>query len=380
MKYPSGRIMGDRPNAPTAVEELLDEACRIYRAQVPRAWDAPVAAAFAEQDGRVAVTTDPGCMASLARTVAVLADYFDGEWAAGDVAITNDVFAGNALATEFTAIAPGPAGGWCAVRAEVPDIGGWSLGGRAPQALDTWSEGARIAPVKLSTTQGLRREVRQIVMLNSRTPRLNDACMRAFHASISHLTASPAPGAPEGGPPPTPVRDLLRPLSGREFRAAVPMPLPFGDETAVAFETEIRLRGDRLTVSFPNAPPLSPLPVNATRWITADAVNRAIAACFALDSRSATALAAWIEIEVADGGLLAARWPATVGFGRAVAGRAVFLAVLEALAPVARPAGFNTWRPDRGIHPGDRFVDWESLSLAAGRRRVIAAIESEIEQ
>ena len=379
MKLPLGPIMGDRPNAPTAVEEILDEACRIYRAHVPQGWDVPVVAAFAEQGGRVAVTTDPGCAASLAGTVAALAEYFDGEWATGDVAITNDVFAGNALATEFTAIAPGPAGGWCAIRAEIPDIGGWSLGGRTSQGLDTWSEGARITPVKLSTRRGLRREVRQIVMLNSRTPRLTGACMRAFHASVGHLTASPGPETSEGGPPPTSVGDLLRPLSGREFRAAVSMPVPFGDDTAVAIETQVQLRGDRLTVSFPNAPSLSRLPVNATGWITADAVNRAVAASFVLDPRSAIALAARTEIEVADGGLLAARWPATVGFGRAVAGRAVFSAVLEALAPVARSAGSDARRPDSGAHPGDRFVDWRSLSLAAERRRVIEAIESELE-
>ena len=371
--------MGERANVPATAEAVLNEACDVYRARVPRGWDVPVNAAVAAPGGRIVASTDPGGAASMARTIAAMAEYFDGEWVAGDVAITNDVFAGNSLACEFTAIAPASAGRWCAIRTEVPDIGGWAVGGRASRALDTWSEGARITPVKLSTAGELRREVRQIVMLNSRTPRLNDACMRAIHAAAAHLTAAPALGPLEDGRIPASLESILHTLAERNWRAAISIPLPFGEQATIRVETVIRVGGDKLTVSFPNPPPASPFPVNATRWMTADAVNRAIAASFDLDPNSAIALSARTEIEVQEGGLLAARWPVTVGFGRAIAGRAVFSAVLEALASVAQSTDLDIlWRA-RGAHPSDRFIDWQRLALAAERRRTIEAIESELE-
>lgn len=369
----------ERANSPETMDAALTEAVGLYRASIPPAWDVPAHAAVAMSDGRIVASTDPSGTASLARTIRSVAEYFDGDWSVDDVAITNDVFAGSCHASEFTAVAPlgaAAVAGWCAVRTEVADIGGWSLGARAPQALDIWSEGARITPVKLSTSAGLRREVTQIVTLNSRTPGLNDSCMRAIHAAAAHLTASSVLGAPKSEHPRASPASALRALAGREWRAAVSLPMPFGEPAAIRVETELRVRDGNLAVCFPNPPPASPFPVNATRWMTADAANRAIAASLQLEPREAIALSACTDVEIEEGGLLAARWPASVGFGRAIAGRAVFSAVLEALAPVARSADFETLWRDRGAYPGDRFIDWRRLTLSAERRGMIEAIES----
>ena len=82
--------------------------------------------------------------------------------------------AGAVNACEIIAVAPVHSSdglvGWSVVRGRVPDFGGWEPGGYSPQAVDRWAEGARIEPVKLIANGNYRREVTDLLRLNSRTP------------------------------------------------------------------------------------------------------------------------------------------------------------------------------------------------------------------
>ena len=184
-------------NSPALFSALLATAVDAYRQSLPRKWTRGARAAVMTSDGVVIAATDPFEAASVGAITGSIRSFFGQDWHSGDIALTNDVYNGASHPTEFTAITPLDFGrgynairGWLAMRADFPDVGGWDLGGYTLRALDIWSEGVRITPVKLARQGKIRDEVVQILGLNSRTPRLTDACARAIFQSFQAALSS----------------------------------------------------------------------------------------------------------------------------------------------------------------------------------------------
>lgn len=341
-----------------------------FRAAMPAAWDGAVFGALAGGGRRVLVASDPCSSASLGQTLRSISDFFDA-WQPGDVALTNDVQCGSTHPSEFTAVAPlfsgaGEPAGWTLLRADCPDIGGWALGSVSPRALDIWSEGARIVPARLVAAGRVRREVTDMLSLNSRTPKLIGAWTMALVTGVQALAdALPkalAVSAAVAADARNRTANALARISG-EHHGIGAVPIPGGG--TLALQVQVRRHGERLQVSFPDSPQSSVQPLNASRAIVADCVARAVAAALTLDVRAAVALPEFIELAIAEGSLLAASWRLPAGWARAVTGRAVYLAVCNALDTDA----------SRGWLERDPYLDAATGGLDRKRSAHIASLE-----
>lgn len=301
-------------------------------------WPKPVFTALFSSDLQSSLTTAVELLPSFAGAVASVRDFFGAHWAAGDVGITNDADAGASNAAEMIVVAPimGPGGvqGWAAARGRVPDFGGWERGGYSPQAIDRWAEGARIEPAKIMIGGKLRREVADLLMLNSRTP---DATLRAVLDIIAFARA-----ATDEGPSWLDDHSRLRQIETARIETALGA-LSKDAYTAeqtlsslaggAALSVSVRLErdGKRLKVRL-EAPPVAPSHVNLGRHGAADMVHAALAAALGAPALCTDALSSRVSIDVPEPSLASAPIPSPVGLGRETTGQAILRATLGALA------------------------------------------------
>ena len=169
--------MSDPRTLESSLRAALGGAITGYERSLGLPWSVHAKAGLFAADGRTLAATAASA-ASLGATVRAIADFFADDWAPGDAAITNDQDSGATHVAEMTLVRPlwpaGSTGGkpaaFAIVRADIPDFGGWHLGGYSPQAIDRWAEGGRIVPVKVALAGTERREAVETLMLNSRTP------------------------------------------------------------------------------------------------------------------------------------------------------------------------------------------------------------------
>src|SRR5262245_35947710 len=186
-------MLDNRRNDPAPFVSLLAAVEQAYLRNLPPAWNRRPRAALASPEGIIVAASEPCEAISMQELVHGMRAFFGDDWNAGDVALTNDVYSGASHATEFAALAPlfrpdGDLQGWLGIRALFPDVGGWDLGSYSLRALDIWSEGVRIVPVKLARQGVARREIIQILRLNSRTPHLTEACARSLLAAAAEAS------------------------------------------------------------------------------------------------------------------------------------------------------------------------------------------------
>ena len=115
---------------------------------------------------------------------AILRDFGD-ELAEGDVYLLNDPWAagGNHLPDWVIArpvFVGGQMVGLTCNRAHQSDIGGGAAGAYNPVATDAWSEGVRLPVLKLVEAGKVRKDLWKMLMLNTRTPHLQDGDLRAM--------------------------------------------------------------------------------------------------------------------------------------------------------------------------------------------------------
>ena len=337
-------MLDNRRNDPAPFGSLLAAVEQAYLRSLPPAWNRRPRAAVASPEGIIVAASEPCEAISMQALVHGMREFFGDEWSAGDVALTNDVYSGASHATEFTALTPlfrrdGGLEGWLGIRALFPDVGGWDLGSYSLRALDIWSEGIRIVPVKLARQGVARREIIQILRLNSRTPHLTEACARSFLAAAAEATPdrlSLGGSINVENSVSVTVSNIrsravafLRELpAGRtlvEARAPVP------GEGPIAIKVAVEVGQSGLKISFAGAPPARELPINTTRWLASDAVLRAVASYFDLDDAAILGLAGSLDIQIPDNSMLAVNDVFPVGHGRHVVCDAVEAAVCSAL-------------------------------------------------
>ena len=379
-------------NAPLPFELSLGAAEALYREAAPSGWDGVPCAAFVGSDGRVATTTDMARAPGLAAATSSIAAFFADDWREGDVAISNDPFHGSTHLLEVTAVAPvwttatPPAtpDGFAILQAGIPDLGGWDLGGDDPRALDIWAEGARIVPVKLERDGKARREVLDILALNSRTPHAVQQCARAMARAVGGLvrdagaegTSIDAAGDTTREAGAAAVGVALARIASGSYSGAASVPIPGFDDANVAVAAELSVLEGRLRVTFSEAPERTEQPINATPAMTRAAVLRAVAAGLELDARATLALDDVIDIDVPFDSVLAVTDWAPVGYARLVTCRAVFAAIAHALesAGGAKLDIDTLWRLGNGLSNAD--FDSTSGGVSSERRTHLLHVEA----
>src|SRR5262245_7172920 len=336
-------MLDNRRNDPAPFVSLLAAVEQAYLRNLPPAWNRRPRAALASPEGIIVAASEPCEAISMQALMHGMREFFGDDWSPGDVALTNDVYSGALHATEFAALAPlfrrdGDLQGWLGIRALFPDVGGWDLGSYSLRALDIWSEGVRIVPVKLARQGVARREIIQILRLNSRTPHLTEACARSFLAAAAEASPdrlSSGSISVENAVSVT-VSDIrsragafLRELPAGRTLVEARAPIP--GEAPVAIKVEVELGQGGLKISFSGTPPARELPVNTTRWLTSDAVSRAVAAHFDLDDAAMLGLAGSMNIQIPDNSMLAVTDVFPVGHGKRAVCDAVEAAVRAAL-------------------------------------------------
>ena len=100
----------------------------------------------------------------------------------GDVFVMNDPYSGGTHLPDVTLISPIAIAdelvGYAVTRAHHSDIGGMRAGSMPSDSRDVFQEGLVIPPVRLVRRGEIVRDVFDMVLANSRTPRLRRTCLR----------------------------------------------------------------------------------------------------------------------------------------------------------------------------------------------------------
>ncbi|UVO40630.1 hydantoinase B/oxoprolinase family protein [Bradyrhizobium arachidis] len=116
-------------------------------------------------------------------------DAFGDDIESGDVFILNDPYvAGGNHLPDWTVVRPlfvdGKLAGFAANRAHQSDIGGGAAGTYNPEATEIFHEGLRLPVMRLVERNKLRRDVQQMLLLNSRCPDLMEGDLGAMLGSV----------------------------------------------------------------------------------------------------------------------------------------------------------------------------------------------------
>lgn len=369
-----------------AAEKEIDRLRANAETRIRAAWpnsEEPVHISVHSADLNHAGTTSIELLQSSTGVVRAVSAFFRS-WEPGDVGITNDPDTGAMNATDFIAVAPvfrPNLDGWVAVRSRVPDFGGWEFGGYSPQAVDRWAEGARVEPVKLLAQGKSRREVTDLIKLNSRTPHVTENIL-SMMAEIALEISSEAELLEQHSLEVRPgeaarIHAILEALNGHvgEAQQAVAMYSRVADAVI-----GVRLRSDgvQLIVTI-DAPGIVPHHINLGRYGAEDMVHAALAAALGEPRLSTESLGARLIVEVDEPSMAAALLPATVGFGRETTGQAIFRSTLRALIE----AGFPTidvdsaWQKIEMRILGIERVDFETGKLTKERAAATKKIMEE---
>ena len=274
--------------------------------------------------------------------LAAIRAFFNNRWQPGDVALTNDMDAGAVNACEIIAVAPIFSGdgliGWSVVRGRVPDFGGWEPGGYSPQAVDRWAEGARLEPVKVMARGVCRREVTDLLRLNSRTPATTLRHVSLLVKAAGELGQAYAQRADV-------LRaqvSALRAAELQQVRAALAQlpevcPPQRGEIVARwlnrqfgSIDVVVAKSGGGLGVAL-SAPPITGCPINLGRGAAEDIIIAAVAGACGLNDVLTDALSTQIQMSLQEPSLVCASLPATVGIGRQVSGHVLARALTMSL-------------------------------------------------
>ncbi len=109
---------------------------------------------------------------SLAPVCKYIIEYYEGDFAPGDVIFHNDVFSlgnqNNDVAVFKPIFHEDTLVGWAAVKGHQADIGGNVRGGYNPNATEVWQEALRIPPVKVYEGGKLKKDVWDLIFANIR--------------------------------------------------------------------------------------------------------------------------------------------------------------------------------------------------------------------
>jgi N-methylhydantoinase B/oxoprolinase/acetone carboxylase alpha subunit len=346
----------------------------------------PVNAGLFGAQGEPLLVSSVGLLPSMRGALQAVRSFFGERWAPGDVALTNDMDAGAVNACEIMVVAPvysvARLSGWCVVRGRIPDFGGWEPGGYSPQAVDRWAEGARLEPVKAMAGGSYRREVIDLLRLNSRTPATTVVHVRVLvEASLKLGRAYGEDAVAFGRRIEALAENEVRRIAAA-FEALpavcpsreVEIAAPWSNERFGRIGVEVTKSAGGLRAKL-SGPPVAARPINLGRHAAADIVTAAVASACGFDDLISCALPAHIDVALTEPSLLAAPLPATVGLGRQVTGQALFRATAAVLGMPAKWSEAQ-WRRYREATCGSGF-DPQTGKLASSQAAEIRERQTE---
>jgi N-methylhydantoinase B len=300
----------------------------------------------------------------------------------GSVVLLNDPFGGGTRVLDFYAVheveLDQASQRWLAIsRCTGADLGGNCFGGYNPTATEVWAEGARITPLRVREGGTSARETLACVTLNSRTPNLLAAQLRAMIGAVVEAGARLPKLIDELGGDPVAVADACLAPGAAASGRSMPVPQPAaevvpvhssdGDERG-RVSVEARHRDGTLILDLSSSTATSPGYTNATRATTVSAALAGLVADGA-EPVPDEALLRSVEVITEPGTIVDAGYPAPTMCGELAVAAAVRAAVAAA-AGVAAPQ-----RPgqDRGILGADgRLAEALAESLREDEARAAA--------
>lgn len=345
------------------VTQAFESAVSQLRDACP--WDPAPTVALADAEGRIVAAEDERRAASLEAVARFVRDAFAGDWAPGDVVLSNDPFVGCADVTELTLV-HGAADGFALARVRIPDIGGFRVGGVAPEALDIWGDGARFPALRIAIGGAPRSEGRALLLLNSRTPKLVDRALDALSAVAAKL-AQDLPVQDGRAAAAQAARDALRTLTPGTYRAeaAVELPgRPAGPSVRVTLEV-----GEDVRLGFADSDAVVELPVNSSAPHTLDCCLAELADAIEGFPTAPGALGA-VAVDPGAGTIAGAALPAATSLARHVTARAIREAVRDVVRQAGGTDASEGWWEREGRRAFEARIDPDGLCL---RPELVAA-------
>jgi hypothetical protein len=242
--------------------------------------------------------------------------------------------------------------------------------------MDRWAEAARFEPAKLIVAGRVRREVADLLLLNSRTPgATRRLALRVAEAALELGKAVELDDAKFQAE----LKDLRRALDAvakRDAQASAAVRTPQGIASPGEVAVRVSRGGQKLLVEV-SAPAASPRPVNLCRPASSDVVLAAVVEALGLDGLQTGAVLELVEMDL-KGGLLCAALPACVGMGRETSGAALYAACTAALSQLnGRKKGEAQAWLAREV-AGE--MDWSSGRLTAAAAVRLLAAETEAQR
>jgi len=358
------------------MNDLVQSAAAELASAVP--WDAEPLAAVGGRDGKPVFVSDPARAPSLAATGAYVTSFFGARFSPGDAAVSNDPFVGASHVTDFTLVRRCKRG-TAFVRMRLPDIGGFELGGLAPQSFDTWGEGARFPALLVAVGGAARAEGIDLVALNSRTPNLLRSGLAAMRDAAGRLArAIDADGEPDDEPLRTAAAaatSALEALAPGEHVAESKVESPVEGEAPVV-RVSLEVRDGRPRVSFASSSPQIEAPLNSPPAHTLDCCLTALAARVPGFPLAPGALHA-LEVDTGAGTVAGAEPPAITGLAPHHTARAIHRALAAVLRSAGAPGGADAdeWWQTAGRNAYERRVDPATLRLSSEQAAALRKLE-----
>jgi N-methylhydantoinase B len=275
----------------------------------------------------------------------------------GDVFVVNDPYSGGNHLPDVTMVSPlgldDRTWGFAVTRAHHSDVGGMQPGSMPAGSRDIWSEGLVIPPVRLVRRGEYVPDVLDLILANTRTPRLRRGDFRAQIAAnglaqerLADLMARRGRGTVLA------AFDEVVAYTERRTREAIGR-LPDGAYAAasqiegdgvldqdIPVRVTVLVEGDQLTVDFTGTAGAVPGNVNCPLSVTRSACFFALRVLLPDDVPANAGTYAPLRIVAPEGSLVNARRPSAVVAGNVETSQRLADTVLDALAQVADlPAG-----------------------------------------
>ncbi|MGC9781477.1 MAG: hydantoinase B/oxoprolinase family protein [Candidatus Heimdallarchaeota archaeon] len=152
----------------TNIKERMDHSCSLF-----------------DFEGRMTAQAEhiPVHLGAMPLTVKSVLEKFEGEIFPGDSFILNDPYLGGTHLPDITIVTPifykENLVGYSVSRAHHSDIGGMTPGSMPGNATDIFQEGLRIPPVKIVSKGEVNKDILNLIMINSRTPKVRKGDLMA---------------------------------------------------------------------------------------------------------------------------------------------------------------------------------------------------------
>lgn len=152
----------------TNIKERMDHSCALF-----------------DYKGRMLAQAEhiPVHLGAMPIAVKSIEEKFAGEIFSGDSFILNDPYLGGTHLPDITIITPifskNELVGYSVSRAHHNDIGGMTPGSMPGNATEIFQEGLRIPPVKFATSGKINKDILDLIMTNSRTPKIRKGDLMA---------------------------------------------------------------------------------------------------------------------------------------------------------------------------------------------------------